>query len=66
MFIMSALRFIMVVLICVPMAYLMMLLVDDLERPIKAKEKNERMKKRNSIDGTKRTVHNSGGTRWSR
>lgn len=66
MFIMAALRFIMVLIICIPIGILMILLVRDLVGNLNKEIKNKKIEKRNSIDETKRTVYNSGGTRWSR
>ena len=71
MFIMSALRFLMVVLICVPVGYLLYILTldlsDDMKKSLnKTQGGTNRKVRRNTIDGRERSVHNSRGPRWSR
>ena len=65
MFIMSALRFIMVLLICVPIGYLLFMLAGDLADDFN-KEQAEKKKMKRNIDGRERSVHNGGRSRWSR
>lgn len=70
MFIMSALRFIMVVLICLPIGYLLFMLASDLADDFNKERANNRANnekiKRNTIDGRERSVHNGRRPRWSR
>ena len=61
MFFMSALRFIMVLLIALPIAYILFLLAGDLSENIGSEPDNHTKKrtKRKKIYGKKRAVHNS-------
>ena len=58
MFIMSALRFIMVLLIALPIGYLLFLLAGDLADSYSKEMGNNRDKRKNT-NGEKRSVHNS-------
>ena len=64
MFFMSALRFIMVLLIALPIAYILFLLAGDLSENIGRGPENHTKKrtKRKKLDGKKRAVHNSRRT----
>ena len=66
MFIMSALRFIMVVLLCVPIGYLLFMLAGDLADDFNKERANNKKVKRNAVNDRERSVHNSRGPRWSR
>lgn len=66
MIIMSALRMIMVILICLPVGYLLYVLSGDLIDEVTGKTVNKNSKKRNVVDGKKRPVYNSRRTGRSR
>ena len=63
---MSALRFIMVVLLCVPIGYLLFMLAGDLADDFNKERANNKKVKRNAVNDRERSVHNSRGSRWSR